>query len=216
MKCFRFMALAVLVLFAGSGAFAQQTATQQLTLTVTSTPVTVTTTSLHNGISTTVYAPITLAASGGLGPYTFSVSTGTLPAGLTLSSTGVLSGTPTTPGTSNFTIQAADSQLVPATGTKVFNIVVFAPLVFTTTTIPNATLGLSYSTPINFTGGAAPYTCSISAGSLPTGLSVSTSGNACVINGTPTASGNFTFTIRVTDNTQIALFKTSGVLEAKN
>jgi hypothetical protein len=87
---------------------------------------------LFNGVSTTV--PVlsvsnlalnsvtvgavtsqTLVASGGTAPYSWSVTTGTLPAGLTLSSAGVLSGTPTMAGTSTFTVQAKDSVSAIAT-----------------------------------------------------------------------------------------------------
>jgi hypothetical protein len=50
-----------------------------------------------------------ITASGGTGPYTFAVSSGTLPAGLTLAPGGLLSGTPTTAGTSTVTIRAIDS-----------------------------------------------------------------------------------------------------------
>src|SRR4030095_3288063 len=65
----------------------------------------------------------TLAAAGGLLPYSWSITTGSLPAGLALSaSTGVLSGTPSTSGTFNFTVQVADAgQPTPQTATKAFS-----------------------------------------------------------------------------------------------
>jgi hypothetical protein len=82
--------------------------TATLTVTPAST-VTITTTSLPNGTVQTAYSA-TLQATGGTSPYTWSVSTGSLPAGLNLASaTGAISGTPTTAGTSSFTIQVADS-----------------------------------------------------------------------------------------------------------
>lgn len=69
--------------------------------------------------SLTVGAPVsqTITASGGYGAYTYSIAAGALPPGLTLSSGGLLSGTPTTAGTYNFTVQATDS----STGTGPFN-----------------------------------------------------------------------------------------------
>src|SRR5205085_3001016 len=79
------------------------------TLTVTSaSAVTITTTSLPNGTVQTAYSA-TLQATGGTAPYTWSVGSGSLPAALTLSPSGTISGTPTTAGSSAFTIQVADS-----------------------------------------------------------------------------------------------------------
>jgi hypothetical protein len=81
---------------------------EAMILVTTSVTVTVTTTSLPNGNVGTPYAA-SLAASGGQPPYTWSVTVGTLPMGISLSSAGVFSGTPTLAGTSSFTVQACDS-----------------------------------------------------------------------------------------------------------
>src|SRR6202011_1572639 len=115
-----------------------QTATKQLNIKVNSV-LAVTTTSLAGG---TVNAPYsaTLQSSGGATPITWSVTTGTLPNGLTLNSgTGVISGTPTTAATSNFTVTATDSTSPTAqTASKPLSITVsVAPLVITTTSLPN-------------------------------------------------------------------------------
>jgi Putative Ig domain len=65
----------------------------------------------------------TITASGGTGPYSYSVTTGALPAGMSLnSSTGVISGTPTTQNTYTFAITATDSSLVPNTGTQPYSV----------------------------------------------------------------------------------------------
>ena len=63
----------------------------------------------------------TLTASGGTAPYTYTVTTGSLPSNLTLSPSGVISGTPDTPGTSNFTATAVDTKRF-AHGTKAYSI----------------------------------------------------------------------------------------------
>jgi hypothetical protein len=75
----------------------------------------VTTSSLPTGTVGTAYSQ-TLQASGGIAPYTWSVSSGTLPAGLSLAtSTGVVSGTPTTAASANFTVEVKDSESTPET-----------------------------------------------------------------------------------------------------
>ena len=82
-------------------------------------PVQITTSSLSNG-SPSVFYSVTLAATGGLAPYSWTITQGALPNGLTLNATsGVISGTPTDVGTSTFTVQVADGrppprQLLPA------------------------------------------------------------------------------------------------------
>jgi hypothetical protein len=101
-----------------------QQATRALELRVVAGPVTVTTTSLASGVVGTAYSA-TLAATGGNGSsFTWSVSAGTLPAGLSLASgTGVISGTPTTAATSNFTVQATSGG---QSGTRVLSITIAA------------------------------------------------------------------------------------------
>ena len=95
-------------------------------LTVQVTPLTITTTSLPNGTLNVSYSA-TLAASGGTPPYTWSISSGSLPAGLSLNtSTGGISGTPTTTGTFNFTVQVTDTSNPNQTTTKALSITVSA------------------------------------------------------------------------------------------
>lgn len=99
------------------------TAASALTATVTGS-VTITTTSLPAGQKSSVYSA-TLAVAGGVSPYTWSIVSGTLPAGLALApSTGVISGTPTTAGTSSFTAQVRDGNA--QIGTKALSIVITA------------------------------------------------------------------------------------------
>ncbi len=87
----------------------------------------VTTTSLPGG-SPNVFYSSTLAASGGIAPYSWTITQGNLPSGITLNATsGVISGTPTVPGTSSFTVQASDSETPAATSTAPLSIVINLP-----------------------------------------------------------------------------------------
>ena len=96
------------------------------TLTI-NTALQVTTTSLPNGSPSVLYSA-TLSATGALPPYTWSITQGNLPSGLTLNATsGVISGTPTGPGTSSFTVQASDSETPAATATANLSIVINPP-----------------------------------------------------------------------------------------
>ena len=87
-------------------------------------PLAVTTTKLPGGVPNQVYAATTLQASGGVPPLTWTITSGSLPAGLFLASTGVISGTPTAFGTANFTVQVADSEATPMTATANLSITV--------------------------------------------------------------------------------------------
>lgn len=137
-----------------------------------------------------------MTASGGTAPYTFAVSAGALPAGLTLSSSGTLSGTPTAGGTFNFTITATDQTAL--TGSRAYTMVISsATITIAPTTLPAATVATAYSQTVTASGGTAGYTYTISAGALPAGISLSSGG---VLSGTPTAGGTFNFTVRATDS----------------
>lgn len=84
----------------------------------------VTTTTLPNGSTNAAYPATTLQASGGVAPFTWTVTSGSLPAGLSLAADGAISGTPTTMETSNFTVQVADSETTPMTATASLSITV--------------------------------------------------------------------------------------------
>ena len=158
-------------------------------------PVQITTTSLPTDQTGTAYSA-TLAATGGTSPYTWSILSGSLPTGLSLSA-GSISGTPTVAGTSNFTVQAQDSK--GQTATQALSIVISAapvPVQITTTSLPTDQTGTAYSAALAATGGTSPYTWSILSGSLPTGLSLS----AGSISGTPTVAGTSNFTVQAQDS----------------
>jgi subtilisin family serine protease len=165
-------------------------------------PLTITTTSLAAATQNTAYTA-TLGATGGNPPYTWSVSSGSLPAGLQLTaSTGAIAGTPSTNGTSSFTIQAKDS--TGNTATQALNIIVNAPIIsgggpsITTNSLPAATQNVAYSANVVATGGATPYTWSLTSGALPAGLQLNA--NTGAIAGTPSTAGTSNFTVQVADS----------------
>jgi hypothetical protein len=124
----------------------------------------------------TLNAPysVTIEAIGGVPPYTWSNPGRPLPAGLTLSNSGVISGTPTGLGTFTFTIAVRDSFTTPLEVSRNFTLVVAAPLSITTATLPSAFLNQAYSHRLQASGGTAPYTWVVAAGTLPDGLTLST------------------------------------------
>jgi outer membrane autotransporter protein len=176
------------------------TGTRAYTLTVAAPTIAVAPTTLPSATAGTSYSQ-TVTASGGTSPYTFAITAGALPAGLTLSSAGVLSGTPTAGGSFNFTVTATDATLglgAPFTGSRAYTLTVNAATVAVApVSLPNGTAGVAYSQGITASGGTAPYAFAVTAGSLPTGLTLS---NAGVLSGTPTANGTFNFTITATDS----------------
>jgi hypothetical protein len=99
------------------------TATQALSLTISGGTLQVTTASLSSGTDNVVYNSQQLTASGGEPPYKWSLAEGVLPPGLTLSTNGLISGTPTNAGTFNFVARVTDSLL--ATATQTLSVVVY-------------------------------------------------------------------------------------------
>ena len=162
----------------------------------------ITTTSLPSGQVGTAYSA-TLAASGGTSPYAWSLTSGTLPGGLTLNaSTGAISGIPTaTANGTALTFMVTDSSS-PAQSKSVnltLTIVSPATLAITTTSLPSGQVGTAYSATLAATGGTSPYAWSLTSGTLPAGLTLNAATGA--ISGTPTATANATaLTFMVTDS----------------
>ena len=156
--------------------------------------------SIQQNIAITSFTPVT--ATGGTGTLTFTVSPA-LPAGLTFSSLGAITGTATVPSASAlYTVTVKDSGAVPLTATASFALTVDALVALTTTqVIPTTSLTkniLAQSfTPVTASGGFGTLTYAISP-ALPAGLTFSTTTGA--ISGTPTAiSSTTTYTVTVTD-----------------
>ncbi len=151
--------------------------------------VEITTTSLPDGIVSTSYSA-SLHATGGTGTYTWTINSSSLPPGLGLSG-NMISGMPTTAGTWSFRVTVESGG---ATDSRTLSIQVANPsLEITTTSLPDGSVGASYSASLQATGGSGSYSWSTSSGSLPPGLDLS--GNT--IGGTPTVAGSWDFQVTV-------------------
>jgi hypothetical protein len=152
---------------------------------------------------------MTLQVAGGVGPYSFRVTDGSLPTWLSLSENGVLAGTPgedinaVTPNMNPssgtcFTVTATDSITGCKTTKRRFCVpvrVCSGTVLIDTTFLPNAIRGAAYNEPLLAEGGTAPYTFSIASGALPDGMTLA----GGFVTGTPSRAGAFSFSIVATD-----------------
>ena len=129
-------------------------ATASLSITIQAAVLAVNTTSLPAGTAGVAYST-TLTATGGVTPYSWSVLTGNLPLGLSLSTAGVISGAPTTTGTSTFTVRVGDAESAPLTATAQLSITVNTVNI-ATQSLPAGTVNVSYSTTLAAVGGVTP------------------------------------------------------------
>jgi hypothetical protein len=144
-------------------------------------------------------AKLSLGVTGGIAPYYYYLVSGHLPAGVTLSLAGVLSGAPTAGGTFTFAVRARDSSrgTGPFAVTQTFTLVVAPPtLAIATTSLPGVPVGLPFTQTISGSGGTGPRSFSIVAGSLPHGVYLLRTG---LLYGTPTVAGAYSFTVQMTD-----------------
>ncbi len=171
-------------------------------------PLAVKTTSLPSALRDLPYNSL-LEATGGLTPYTWAIESGILPDGLTMTSAGVISGTPTTIGSTTFTVRVQDS--IGTTSLQTLFITVTQPpppLVILTTHLPETTADQGYSQTLSAAGGVPPYTWTIASGSLGQGLNLSAAG---VISGIAANAGTSVFVVRVTDSAQQTVQRTLAI-----
>ena len=164
----------------------------------------ITTATLPGGTEGAAYSA-TLAATGS-SPITWSVSNGSLPSGLTFSPAGVILGTPTTAGSSSFTVTATN---VAGSDAKAFSITVATvtpptpptptvtpPNMPGNTSLPSGSAGSAYNESL-FATGSLPMTWTLVSGNLPPGLTLLPDGT---ISGTPTQEGTYTITVTVSNS----------------
>src|SRR5262249_34651523 len=139
-------------------------------LRIQNTPITLAPPTLPNGFLGIAYSQA-ITAETGVAPFTFSVTAGSLPPGLSLSSAGLLSGTPTSDGSCPFTVWVSDVDDVP--GSRAYTMTVTCPVIaLTPSSLADARLNTPYAASLVASGGTAPYVFSIQAGSLPAGLAL--------------------------------------------
>lgn len=169
----------------------------------------VTTSPLTSGTVGAAYS-LQLSASGGTGTRSWSLAAlSALPAGLTLSSTGLISGTPTTSGTATFSVVVQDSASPPRTASRSFSLTINPAFeIITASPLTPATRDAPYLVTLTAAGNRGTVTWSLNPGSppLPTGLVLD--GSTGQISGTPTVSGTSNFTLRASDSGPPAAFTT--------
>jgi len=178
------------------------TDTQQCTITVIAAPLDLECgTCGVNGVTTVGAAYSTaFSVTGGVGPFTYSIASGSLPPGLILNtSTGAITGKPTTAGAYSFVGKVVDSKGNSDTSNCSIKVTGSAMSLScgSCSNTSNATVGATYNATLTASGGAAPYTYSISSGSLPPGLTLNSVTGA--ISGKPTTANTYTFTTKAVD-----------------
>jgi sugar lactone lactonase YvrE len=171
-----------------------------------------------NPVNINTYQPLTFNTGSSVnyqlgaccvGSYVWSIASGSLPAGLTLSAGGLISGIPTTPGLTSVIVKAADATNVASPGYRQLQFVVTPITITTGFTLPNAIVGTAYSTTLTATGTSGTVNWSLALfNTVPPGLTLSAGG---VLSGTPTVPGNYSFTVYATDasNSATASFQIS-------
>jgi len=163
-------------------------------------PLLVETDTLPAATTDSVYSQV-LSTSGGGGENQWSLQSGSLPPGLNLSeSGGVISGTSTAPGVYDFTVavESSDGQ----SAEKALSLMVEDALVLSTGSLPSGITGEAYSSGLDASGGDGTFAWSVTAGSLPGGLSLDEGTGQ--ISGTPTSAGGQDFTIEVSSSGRVA------------
>jgi len=175
----------------------EQAAQANLSITIAPAVLRITTTELSAGTVHTFYQS-QLDATGGTTPYVWTIASGKLPAGLSLNSSGLISGTPTAPSQSNFTVRVTDSGVPRQTATQQLSLVIDpAPtLTIPPQQLPNGTVGVPYQANATATGGTPPYTWAASS-FLPPRLTLGLTGE---LYGTPQHEGSYEVGLMVKDS----------------
>ena len=149
-----------------------------------------------------------LLGTGGATPYVWTVDSGALPPGLNLNAaTGAITGSPITPGTYDFVVKITDSTTASALSDPLRIVVVAGPLSVTSFgDLTGGHVNVDYVYQLTANGGVRPYTWSLQSGTLPTGLLMDPATG--VIAGKPTATGTFTFSVRVRDAANVSATST--------
>lgn len=162
------------------------------------TPLTIPGPTFHIGEVGLVYTPVRYQATGGNAPYVWRVSDGALPGGLDISADGAISGTPTTSGAFNFTVEVTDASL--ATTNVSGSISIVQRLTIATPKLPSVEQEIPYSAALVASGGIPPLAWRVYGGALPQDIQLSNNG---VIAGTSPSNqggeGTFSFIVGVTD-----------------
>ncbi len=184
-----------------------QETTRELTIVINSAPKILTSALPETAVNQAYHQ--TLSASGGTPTQAWDISSGKLPPGINLNSvTGVLSGSPTLPGTFPFTARFRDSN--GASAIRNLSITVYQGITVTTASLPETSAGAAYNTTLQVQGGTAPYTWTIAAG-LPAGLSLIPDTGRIV--GIPSTAGNWSFTVNVRDASGAAAMPTLAIMD---
>jgi len=162
-------------------------------------PVSIQTTSLADGYTGRTYSA-TISLAGGAAPFTWSIDSGTLPAGLSLGTDGAIAGTPSATGSASVALRVVDRDSRNAT--QSLTLAVFAPTAITAGPCPDGYRTEAYSAQWMVSGGRSPLTWSLATGTLPGGLSLDTATGA--LSGTSTATGSASLVFAVTDANGIA------------
>jgi large repetitive protein len=178
---------------------AKLTTTKAFNISISGPTLTITTTSLPGGTVGTAYSQ-TLAATGSTNPLTWSLSgTAPLPAGLNISTQGVISGSPTLAGTFPFQVQVTDA-LANLSAVQELSITISAAVTITPATLPNGVVNIPYTATTLTVTGVTISNWAVTVGTLPAGLNLNASTG--VVSGTPTAAGSSTFSVSATPETR--------------
>lgn len=139
-----------------------------------------------------------LSATNGVAPYTYSIESGTLPEGLTLSASGELAGTPAAAGASTFTVKASDSSSPARTITRTYTLDV--QLDVTPARMHGVRVQQLFEQALGAAGGDGSYTYRVISGELPPNVEEAGTRSALSLEGFPTRAGAYHFTVQVQDS----------------